>query len=547
MYSLQLRRGIARGRIWQTSALYQSAQVNNDDVHFFYGSSQQQPVQQQQTRGFHGSRRLCEDEKKDDDQKPGEEAAKPRVIPKMNFAELMKKAATLRQSVFKKPPEASATFNPAAPPPPPSSSSSAAAAPQQTVYNNNNQYSSSATATHQPQLDPNVTFKNANTAAPRIRRYAGGSAEIPTDLISSAAQQEQASIDRRAARLAKHKARLMQEQSQPSSQRRRQEEPQPLTISDREAQAQDRAFAQAGAFVRGAGSTAAAGGGGGGRGGGQFTIKRVGSVPQQQHSMTFQERLRLARVARGISPEVAEERRQREQDQQRAFEEGDEDRPPIQPRITALPVRTGPIQTGAARGARTSRAQGPRGAAAGAGGGRGGGGGGRGRGGRGRRGRKAMASFREAERLEELGVQAAWLETTGNPKPAPPGTIEPHPVYDSTKPYLADVGDLSRWIPAMAAGNSEGAKKLQWVGKPKGEKMLEYAPKALLGDGILIPGEVWKYKFGEKGGVKVTGEVEKALSTAEAGLMRNPTILGKNQAKFLDVIRGKVGLGEARV
>ncbi|RVD82767.1 uncharacterized protein DFL_007181 [Arthrobotrys flagrans] len=466
MYSLQLRRGIGRGRIWQTSALYQgSQQVVHED------GCRQLQLQQQQTRGFGGSRGLLE-EKKDDDEKTaaatpgatGGEAPKPRVIPKMNFAELMKKATSLRQSVFKKPPEASATFNP-----------------------------------------PDFT----TTEPPRIRRT---NVDIPTDLISSAAQSsEQIGADRRAARLARHKARLLQESSQQDRRRRLEEnQQQPLTISDREAQAQDRAFAQAGAFVKGYNQPPSSPGGG-------FKIKRVGSTAHGQPAgaMTFQERLRMARIARGVSPDLAGDRMPQQQHQAFESDEGGEETRQIVggPRITNLPVRSAvPL------GPRSARAQGSRG---GGGGGRGGRGG---RGPRVQRTKAAKASLREALRLEEEELEAAWNEMTSNPKPAPKGTIEPHPVYDSTKPYHADVGDLSRWIPAMGAGNSAGARKLQWVGKPKAEKMAEYAPKALLGDGILVPGEVFRATGLGEG--KVTREVERALSIAEAGVLKNPTFGG---------------------
>ncbi|KAK6338175.1 hypothetical protein TWF730_002250 [Orbilia blumenaviensis] len=549
MYSLQLRRGIARGRIWHSSALYQPSQLLEDGCFSVYASGQQH---QQQIRGFRGSRELYEEEKKDEDDKPaaaagaaagGEGDAKPRVIPKMNFAELMKKASTLRQSVFKKPPEASAAFNPTAPPPSANAAPSQATTTTTTTPPPSSQTAykdTPSTSTPQPQ-EPTVRF---GATGPRIRR--SSVSEIPTDLIAGQQfnrqqQSDQAASDRRAARLARHKARLLQESAYEQQQQKR-DEPQPLTISDREAQAQERAFAQAGSFVRG--YSESMGGAGGGRGGGAaggFKIKRMGTMPGDPRAMPFQDRLRMARVARGDG-------RGRQQQQQDAFEEDGEEgevrqMPGGGPRITTLPVRTGAGAgagagvTGIPRGPRTARAQGPRGAR----GGGGGGGGGRGRG-RGRRSAKLRASLREQERQEEIELDAMWNATTANPQPAPEGTVEPHPVYDSTKPYTADIGDLSRWIPAMGAGNSVGAKKLQWVGKPKGEKMLEYASKALLGDGILIPGEVFKPTGVQKG--KVTDEVEKALGIAEAGVMRNPTFGGKNRLKFLEVVRGKVGLGQ---
>ncbi|KAK6504123.1 hypothetical protein TWF506_002333 [Arthrobotrys conoides] len=525
MYSLQLRRGIARSCIWQTSALCQGSQ---QAVVYENGYGQLQ----QQTRGFRSSRRLREEEKKDDDEKKdaaaaaggaGGEASKPRVIPKMNFAELMKKATSLRQSVFKKPPEAASTFNPVAPTPPPPSAAATAPPPpppQQTT----------------PQPDPNIQ-------APRIRRT---SSEIPTDLISSAAQNEQIGVDRRAARLARHKARLMQESSQEDRRRRRieDEQPQPLTISDREAQAQDRAFAQAGAFVPGYNDSSS-----GGTPGAGFKIKRVGSTAHGQPGggMTFQERLRMARIARGVSPDLASNAKgSQEQQEQHAFE-SDEGEPGYRqmaggPRITNLPARTV-----LPPGPRTSRAQGPRGAAgAGRGGpGRGGPGGSGAKGGRVRRSKAARESMRKQLQTEEEELSFYWNKVTSYPMHSPPGTIEPHPVYDTSKPYHADVGDLSRWIPAMGAGNSAAARKLQWVGKPKWEKMSEYAPRALLGDGILVPGEVFK-ATGLGRGV-VTKEAEMALSIAEAGILRNPTFGGKNRVKFLEVLKGKVGVGaEAR-
>ncbi|KAK6342794.1 hypothetical protein TWF718_008181 [Orbilia javanica] len=506
MYSHQLRRGIARGRIWQTSALYQQVVVDG------HGVVREQV--QRQTRGFTGSRRLLEEEKKGDGDGAAEggEAPKPRVIPKMNFAELMKKATTLRQSVFKKPPEASASFNPAAPSPPPEASAAPVPAPKATP-------------------PPPQTDLPASTG-PTIRRTG---AEIPTDLISSSAQSsEQIAAERRAARLARHKARLLQETNL-EERRKRQEEyeqrrhqQQPLSISDQEAQAQNRAFAEAGAFVKGyTGSRGP-------------TIKRVGSTAHGQPpgAMSFQDRLRMARIARGVSPDLAADRK-RQQQQQEAFE-SDEGGAGVRqmaggPRITALPVRTGvPL------GPRSARAQGPRGAT----GGRGGGGGGGGRGGakRTERTRASRASQLEALKKEEEVLDQDWVSMTSNPQRQPEGTIEPHPVYDTTKPYHADVGDLSRWIPAIGAGNTPGARKLQWVGKPKSEKMSEYAPKALLGDGILVPGEVFKATGLGKG--NVTKEVEKALSIAEAGVLRNPTFGGKNRVKFLEVLKVKVGVAE---
>ncbi|KAF3928060.1 hypothetical protein AA313_de0202273 [Arthrobotrys entomopaga] len=183
----------------------------------------------------------------------------------------------------------------------------------------------------------------------------------------------------------------------------------------------------------------------------------------------------------------------------------------------------------------------------GRGGGRGVGGGG-GRGGRARGGEegatrgkreKMSANARLEEMKEEEEYEREWIEITAHPEKQEPGGVEAHPVYDSTRPYFADTADIHKWIPAIGGNASHGARKLVYVGKPKHEPMLKWTARALCGDGILIPGQEF---VREMQGVEKGGKVERVLSRAEEGLMKNASFKDRQQEQFLDVVRSKLGV-----
>lgn len=64
MYSLGVRRGIGRGRIWHTSALYSNSKFVGDDI-LLPAAVEGLSISGSGSRGFHSSRRLEEDDSKD--------------------------------------------------------------------------------------------------------------------------------------------------------------------------------------------------------------------------------------------------------------------------------------------------------------------------------------------------------------------------------------------------------------------------------------------------------------------------------------------------
>ncbi|KAJ6257774.1 hypothetical protein Dda_7563 [Drechslerella dactyloides] len=524
MYSLQLRRGIARGRIWHTSALYQAV-LDGDGRAAAH------------VRGLHGSRTLQEDEKGD-----GDAGDKGRTIPKMSLSELMKKTGAIRQSIFARGPPPPA---PAAPPPAPPQQ--AAPPPQPSQPPPTPQYGyqppqpppSSPYDTAPPAVTPSrpaypsrdhpppISFtspiarsseQQPPPPAPRIRRpvAAAGEPEDVASLMARAADAEGGKPKRvrdevrakRQARIARQQQQQQQQQEQERAATAAANDPSAIiprgqtttmTAAERQARAQARAYAVADSAV-------------------SFARRRPRDFVARTDTASG--------AAGGASPSFAIRKQGFDGPTPRGFD--------------AHPARRsfGGSSPGGGRG----------------GGGGGGGGGGRGRGGRGRargaRGdrRKLSKAARAEAEMEEKREEMEWLDITANPRPAQPGEVEPHPVYDSTKPYFPDPEDYSRWIPAIGGTNSAGAKKLQWHRKPKYEPMLRWTGRALLGDDIVVPGE--EHRVNLPDGAAGDREI-KMLSDAEKGLKMNPSFNDRHQAKFMAVLEGKLGVNvaerEARV
>ncbi len=77
--------------------------------------------------------------------------------------------------------------------------------------------------------------------------------------------------------------------------------------------------------------------------------------------------------------------------------------------------------------------------------------------------------------------------------------------------------------------------------KPRHEPMVKWAERALLGEGILRPGEAVTAE-----GLKKGGTAERILSAAEVSVRRNATYTDKNQSQFLEVLRSKLAPREVR-
>ncbi|KAK6541078.1 hypothetical protein TWF694_008454 [Orbilia ellipsospora] len=498
MYSLQLRRGLARGRIWHTSAIYQNSRLAGEEPSEYH-------YQQSQTRDFHGSRWVGDGAKGDGGSGNG---GPPREIPKLNFADLVKKAGTLRQAMFKRPPPTEQSSAPAAttaPTPTPQSSPSPAVSqvrqPIATTppsYQQQQQQSQPSQYQQQGQRVPKPlpsTYKPplAPTGPPKIRKQMIGAA-APQDVSSLMSQSAQTAPQSESAarvqRINRMRARIRRYDTEPelkvADREDREIGPQDeyTNINERQvARAQERAFAQVNdssvieRSLTPAGASVGFTGSGSGGTSARFTAGRD----------------RDGNTAKRLAGRLS------------------------------------------ARGGRGGR---------GGGGGRGGRGGARG-GKEGGKKEKMSANARLEEMRAEEEFEREWVEMTAHPEKQEPGEIEAHPVYDSTRPYFADTADIHKWIPAVGGGASHGARKLVYMGKPKHEPMLKWTARALCGDGILIPGQEF---VREMEGVEKGGKVEKMLSRAEEGLMKNASFKDRQQEQFLDIVRAKLGvkMGEVR-
>ncbi|EPS41002.1 hypothetical protein H072_5103 [Dactylellina haptotyla CBS 200.50] len=484
MYSLQLRRGIARGRIWHTSAICQTSRSVGDDV--VSDAHYVQPA-----RSFHGSRQLDEDAKGNCG-----DGNTPREIPKMNFADLMKKATGLRQAMFKRPPpdEAPVSASPQQSTAAPSQadrvasgslSHSVGQSPPQPPPHHSPYDTSHYTQRSQTPAPLPTSYQppRATNGPPRIRQQlTTAPPEEVTNLMARSAQSSQAGESTaRINRINRMRARIRRYDSEPKTAPLDQQGGRTDSQVDR---AQERAYAQAERATRAATDSRMLAR--------SFTPAGAASGPSSFSSPNI-------KFGSGRDPKGS----------------------------TSLRMNT----RGGARGRGGSGMRG-----------RGGGGG---RGGaaarKDKRGGKASASARALELKEEEEMEKEWLQITSKPHTQTPGEIEPHPIYDSTRPYFADTANLSKWIPAIGGNASVGASKLGYVGKPKHEPMLKWTSRALCGDGIVVPGEQFVADITQLQ-VQKGGRAHMALSKAEEGLMKNPSFKDKHQQKFLDVVRGKLGV-----
>lgn len=167
---------------------------------------------------------------------------------------------------------------------------------------------------------------------------------------------------------------------------------------------------------------------------------------------------------------------------------------------------------------------------------------GAGRGGRGRRGKMTKSQREQRQNAKKL-MEKEWVETTGNPKRGDPDEIEPHPVYDTDKPYFPSLGDLTKWVPALGGGAGLGAQKLLNYKKPSHEPIVAWGEKVLLGGGIMRPGEGVQEARGGAGSERS----RELLRQAERAVRTNASYTDKNQVQFLNVLRSKLGEEELKL